>query len=228
MPRRGHSLLESLVVITIMLTLASMMLPAVQRIRMSADRTVCQNNLRQIGLAIHTYHDTYKMLPYARLCPAPWQNGTDPFCNALPTPNTYTGPNETWWAPYDNRPGSTITQALPNFPPQGMLMPFLEKSMKIFMCPEGEDTTWSSPTYGGRLQISYALNPRIGGRRLGDRVPRVLAFEHTGLPSCASAAAHWDPWPAGADVAAQRHTPQRHVGAGNVLERGGNVSFVGN
>src|SRR5262245_59233919 len=110
MLRRGHSLLESLVAIAIMATMASMLIPAVQKVRAAADRTVCMNNLKQIGLAIHTYRDAHKVLPYARLCPAPWRNGNDPFCNNLPSPNTYTGPSEIWWAPYDNRPGTDITR----------------------------------------------------------------------------------------------------------------------
>ena len=107
MPRRGHSLLESLVALTIMAALAALLIPAVQKVRAVADRTACQNNLRQIGLALHDFHDAHKQFPYARLCPAPWRNGTDLLCNALPSPDTYTGPNEVWWAPYDNRPGAT-------------------------------------------------------------------------------------------------------------------------
>jgi prepilin-type N-terminal cleavage/methylation domain-containing protein len=227
MPRRGHSLLESLVVLVIIGTLASMLVPAVQRARASADRTVCANNLRQIGLAIHAYADAHKQLPYARLCPAPWRNGNDPYCNALPSPDTYTGPNELWWAPYDNRSGTDITRTLPDYTPQGILLPFVDGTAKVFRCPEGDDTTPDSPTFGRTFQVSYAMNPQLGGRRFGGGVPRVLAFEHMGLPSCVSAAAHWDPWAAGPEVAAQRHSPRRHMGAGNLLGRDANVSVVG-
>jgi hypothetical protein len=55
----------------------------------------------------------------------------------------------------------------------------------------------------------------------------VLAFEHMGLPSCASEATHWDPWPAGPAIAAQRHKPQRHTGAGNVLGGDAHVWVAG-
>ncbi len=227
MPRRGHSLLESLVVLTIIATLAALLTPAIQRARSAADRTVCQNNLRQIGLALHSYADAYKQLPYARLCPAPWANGTDVLCTTLPSPNTYTGPNEGWWAPYDNRPGADITRALPDYKPVGFLLPFVDGTTKVFRCPEGEDTTSGSPTAARTLQVSYAMNPRLGGRRFDGRVPREMVREHVGLPSCASVAAHWDPWPTDPDTARQRHDPRRHLGGTNVLGRDANVWVEG-
>jgi type II secretory pathway pseudopilin PulG len=223
MPRRGHSLLESLVALTIMATLTALLIPAVQNVRAAANRTVCANNLRQIGLAIHAYHDAHKQLPHARLCPAPWRNGTDLFCNNLPSPATYTGPNETWWAPYDNRPGTTVTQALPDYTPRGILLPFVDGVRKVFWCPEGDDTTSGSPTRGQTFQVSYTLNPRFGGLRLDRLEPQVFAREHMGLPSCASPAVHWDPWPAGPEAVRSRHMPHRHGGARNDLHHDGSV-----
>jgi prepilin-type N-terminal cleavage/methylation domain-containing protein len=227
MPRRGHSLLESLVVLAIIATLVSFLVPAVQKARAAADRTVCANNLRQIGLAVHSFHDANRQLPYARLCPAPWRNGTDPFCAALPAPNTYTGPNEVWWAAYDNRPGTDVTRTLPDYTPRGILLPFLDGTTRVFRCPAGDDNTWGSPTRGGTFQVSYTLNPRLGGRRFEGRVPMVIAEEHDGLPNCGSDAAHWESWPAGTDTLRARHAPARHSGARNVLGRHANVSTVG-
>jgi len=61
--RKGFTLIELLVVIAIIAILIALLLPAVQQAREAARRSSCKNNLKQIGLALHNYHDTHRVFP---------------------------------------------------------------------------------------------------------------------------------------------------------------------
>jgi len=66
--RRGFTLIELLVVIAIIAVLIALLLPAVQQARESARRSQCKNNMKQLGLAVHNFESTYRVLPHPGQC----------------------------------------------------------------------------------------------------------------------------------------------------------------
>ena len=170
--KRGFTLIELLVVIAIIAILIALLLPAVQQAREAARRTQCKNNLKQIGLALHNYHDTHSTLP----------SGSIVLLNAAGT--TYNGHGWTWHAsilPYIEYANMYSAIQGPNDGGLGAELGGTTDTkqmlagatvMSIFWCPSQPDVTqgvqkggYSPSNYNGNMGtlIGYSGDDCYGG-----------------------------------------------------------------
>lgn len=86
--QRGFTIIELLVVVSVIAVLMALLLPAVQQARETSRRVTCKNNLHQVGVALHAYQSQYTVFPPARIAPGmvrqggPTQGGTPFYLNA--------------------------------------------------------------------------------------------------------------------------------------------------
>lgn len=142
--KRGFTLVELLVVIAIIGILIALLLPAVQAAREAARRSQCSNNLKQLGLAMHNYHDTYRTLPVGcySCCWGTWKVAVLPYVEQQVLADMYVdGPKCNDGVPnrYNHSPNLPVTR---------------QEGLSAFYCPSDLP---HSP-FGGIQSHNYAVN----------------------------------------------------------------------
>jgi prepilin-type N-terminal cleavage/methylation domain-containing protein/prepilin-type processing-associated H-X9-DG protein len=169
--RTGFTLIELLVVIAIIAVLIGLLIPAVQKVREAANRMSCSNNLKQIGLALHNYHDANGRFPPAVIMPYA-KESVDPLTGGSANPF---GPNwAVWLLPYIEQ-DNLYQQAKPwSYPGTKNLADFTSydltwrsvrgTTIKTYLCPSdsGSETPFTDssgrPPEPGWARGNYACS----------------------------------------------------------------------
>ena len=145
---RGFTLIELLVVIAIIAILVALLLPAVQQAREAARRSQCKNNLKQIGLAMHNYHDVMNTLPPG------WVDN--------PSATNRDWGTGTFLLPYMDQAG--MYEALPvglNFIPAANTNILFQTPLAAWVCPSDTGPPLNR-YYGSYAKSNYVVSTQIG------------------------------------------------------------------
>jgi prepilin-type N-terminal cleavage/methylation domain-containing protein len=169
---RGFTLIELLVVIAIIAVLIALLLPAVQQAREAARRSSCQNNLKQLGLAMHNYHDTFRVFPYghqqeiagARHRRDCWFQRILPYLDQAPRANLYE---------------SDTTEYVHQITNQSIVGP-----IEVMNCPSEPN----APGRGGNggvvaFQSNYAVSGGVGQTMTIDPVTLLITVTNMNIPN---------------------------------------------
>jgi prepilin-type N-terminal cleavage/methylation domain-containing protein/prepilin-type processing-associated H-X9-DG protein len=181
--RRGFTLIELLVVIAIIAVLVGLLLPAVQKVREAGNRMSCSNNMKQMGLALHMYHDSFKKFPYGAddnfrdsngncFSSLPWGVMILPY---LEQQNLYNKFNVSYRHPGPIPPLPTTYNNPPNN--TDLADPALNPAatpLKVYQCP-------SSPSQGVIYQDNWDNNPNAYGPYAGSPTWTVSASDYIGI-----------------------------------------------
>jgi prepilin-type N-terminal cleavage/methylation domain-containing protein/prepilin-type processing-associated H-X9-DG protein len=190
---RGFTLIELLVVIAIIAVLIALLLPAVQQAREAARRSQCQNNLKQMGLALHNYESTYGRLPMAIISDQcnglawggstaydddgfNWTASILPYIDQAPVYMKLT--TSSWWGVF----GATEKYSVSvGSPATGAVIPGCETPLAVFKCPSSIMPTFVPATFlvpgntvSGTTSTAWAIGWPItdykacGGSEYGD------------------------------------------------------------
>lgn len=140
---RGFTLIELLVVIAIIAVLIALLLPAVQQAREAARRSQCKNNLKQLGLAMHNYHDVFNTFPVGQYncCWGTWMVAILPYIEQGPLFQLYqnSGGNDATGARYSGAPNTTNVTT---------------RRLSVLTCPSDKD----SRPFGNITSHNYVVN----------------------------------------------------------------------